>query len=345
MRKKGIDPNIDTMLLHTMSPAECLDMVLYEDVYFTKDSFAKQVYLGTNGVFLVIPLLTDELEADGAEQKRIEKILEEIYGVLQLHLYVYPVLVGEERSFYMHDLEHLVELEEPGAFLADLYHYTLEHKLEPSKVPEQYSEIKGYVSGTKKRVSVLDERTLERLMEIITPLEGIERPCDAVRYEADGTKYIQRDSDLKIGQINTGLIGRKLWYRVSEVLPEKFACYIALGGTIGLHKFMIGEFGQGFLYLLTSGFGGILPVLDLISLFIGDYSYQEITYYQMEHEIQRRKEKVYVERCHGLLKFLIAGGITLLAGMVWTHFVYAKVLELVIQFIAEVGVEIAEKSM
>ena len=44
-------------------------------------------------------------------------------------------------------------------------------------------------------------------------------------------------------------------------------------------------------------------------------------------------------------KFLIAGGITLLAGMVWTHFVYAKALELIIQFIAEVGVEIAEKSM
>ena len=345
MKKKGIDPNIDTMLLHTMSLAECLDMILYEDVYFTKDAFAKQVYLGANGVFLVIPLVTDELVEDEVEQTRIEKVLEEIYGVLQLHLYVYPVLVGEERSFYMHDMEHLVELEEPGAFLTDLYHYTLEHKLEPSKVPGQYSEIKGYVSGTKKRVSVLDERTLERLMEIITPLEEIERPCDAVRYEADGTKYIQRDSDLKIGQINTGLIGRKQWYRVSEVLPEKLACYIAFGGAIGLHKFMTGEFGQGFLYLLTSGFGGILSVLDLISLFIGDYSYQEITYYQMEHEIQRRKEKVYVERCHGLLKFLIAGGITLLVGMVWTHFVYVKALELVIQFIAEVGVEIAEKSM
>ena len=345
MKKKGIDPNIDTMLLHTMSLAECPDMILYEDVYFTKDAFAKQVYLGANGVFLVIPLVTDELVADEVEQTRIEKVLEEIYGVLQLHLYVYPALVGEERSFYMHDLEHLVELEEPGAFLTDLYHYTLEHKLEPSKVTEQYSEIKGYVSGTKKCVSVLDERTLERLIEIMTPLEGIERPCDAVRYEADGTKYIQRDSDLKIGQINTGLIGRKQWYRVSEVLPEKFACYIALGGTIGLHKFMTGEFRQGFLYLLTSGFGGILPVLDLISLFIGDYSYQEITYYQMEHEIQCRKEKVYVERCHGLFKFLIAGGITLLVGMVWTHFVYAKVLELVIQFITEVGVEIAEKSM
>ena len=196
MRKKGIDPNIDTMLFHTMSPVECPDMILYKDVYFTQNAFAKQVYLGVNGVFLIIPLVTDDLEADGAEQKRIEKVLEEIYGVLQLQLYVYPVLVGEERSFYMHDMEHLVELEEPEVFLKDLYHYTLDHKLEPSKVPEQYSEIKGYVSGTKKRVSVLDERTLERLIEIITPLEGIERPCDAVRYEADGTKYIQRAIEL-----------------------------------------------------------------------------------------------------------------------------------------------------
>ncbi len=43
MKKKGIDSNIDTMLLHTMSLAECPDMILYEDVYFTKNAFAKQV--------------------------------------------------------------------------------------------------------------------------------------------------------------------------------------------------------------------------------------------------------------------------------------------------------------
>ena len=78
MRKKGIDPNIDTMLFHTMSPVECPDMILYEDVYFTQNAFAKQVYLGVNGVFLIIPLVTDDLEADGVEQKRIEKVLEEI---------------------------------------------------------------------------------------------------------------------------------------------------------------------------------------------------------------------------------------------------------------------------
>ena len=56
-------------------------------------------------------------------KERIDKVLEEIYGVLQLHLHVYPVLVGEERSFYMYDMEHLLELEKPGVFLTDLYHY------------------------------------------------------------------------------------------------------------------------------------------------------------------------------------------------------------------------------
>ena len=345
MKKISMDPNRDTMLLRTMLLAECPKMILYEDVYFSKDAFAKQVYLGVNGVFLVIPLFTDDLEENQAEQKRIEKVLGEIYGVLQLHLYVYPILVGEERSFYMHDIEHLVELEEPGAFLTDLYHYTLEHKLEPSKVPGKYSEIKGYVSGTKKHISVLDGRTLERLIDIITPLEGIERPCDTVRYEADGTKYIQKDSDLKIGKINTGLIGRKMWYRVSEVLPEKMACYMALGGTIGLHKFMTGEFGQGAIYLFTSGFAGIISVLDLIALFTGGYSYQEVTYYQEECGIQRRSEKIYVERCCGLFKFLLAIGITLAIGILWTHFVYASALELVIQLITEIGINIAETQM
>ena len=345
MKKISIAPNRDTMLLRTMTLAECSEMLLYENVYFTKDAFAKQVYLGTNGVFLVIPLLKDELETDVAEQKRIKKVLAEIYEKLQLQLYVYPVFVGEEQSFYMHDMEHLLELEEPGAFLTDLYHYTLEHKLEPSKVPGQYSGIKGYVSGTKKHVSVLDERTLERLIDIITPLAGIERPCDTVRYEADGTKYIQKDSDLKIGKINTGLIGRKMWYRVSEILPEKVACYIAFGGSVGLHKFMNGEFGQGFLYLLTSGFGGILPVLDLIALFTGGYSYQEVIYYQEECGIQRRSEKIYVERCCGLFKCLLAIGITLAVGILWTHFVYASALELVIQLITEIGINIAETQM
>ena len=37
--------------------------------------------------------------------------------------------------------------------------------------------------------------------------------------------------------------------------------------------------------------------------------------------------------------------ITLLVGMVWTHFVYAKVLELVIELITEVGVTIAESQI
>lgn len=345
MKKMSIDPNFDTMLLCTMTLPECPEMLFYENVYFTKDAFAKQVYLGANGVFLIIPLLKDELENDLAEQKKVKDVLTKVYEKLSLHLYVYPVFVGEERSFFVQDIGKIMELEEPGIFLTDLYHYTLENKLEPCKVLEKYSEIKGYTSGSKKQICVLDEGTLERLTEIITPLEGIERPCDRVRYEADGTKYIQKDSDLKIGKINTGLIGKRMWYRVSEMLPKKLACYIALGGTIGLHKFMTGEFGQGFLYLLTSGFGGIFPLLDLVALFTGSYSYQEVTYYQEACGIQRKKEKVYVERCSGLFQFLLSMGAALLLGMVWTNFIYAKALELIIQFIVEVGVEIAEKSM
>mgnify|MGYP003292545529 CR=1 FL=1 len=341
-RKKQVEPKKDTMLLRTMPPVDCPAMIFYKDVYFSKDAFAKQVYVGVNGVFLVIPLFADDLEAEPFERKQIKKVLSDICEILELHLFIYPILVGEERSFYLYEGEHLLELEHPSNFLTDLYHYTLEHRTEPSKIPDLFSEIKGYQSSNHLCESVLDERTVERLLKIITPLEGIECPCDMIRYDIDGTKYIQKDSEFTIGQFSTGFIGKKKWYRVSDISSEKFLFCILFGGTFGIHKFMTGEVVQGLFYLFTSGLGGVLPIFDVVSLFLGSYSYHDTMYMAEKCGIRQIKEKVYIEPCKGIGKAFVCIEITSFLSLWMTYTIYTKLLDGFIWLLTTIGIHILE---
>ncbi len=341
-RKKQVNPKRDTMLLRTMTTADCPTMIFYKDIYFSKDAFVKQVYVGVNGVFLIIPLFSDDLETEPSERKRIKKVVTDICETLELHLFIYPILVGEERSFYLYEREHFLELEHPSNFLTDLYHYTLEHRTEPSKIPDLFSEIKGYQSSNHLCESVLDEKTVERLLKIITPLEGIEYLCDRTRYDIDGTKYIQKDSEFTIGQFSTGFIGKKKWYRVSDISSEKFLFCILFGGTFGIHKFMTEEVVQGLFYLFTSGLGGVLPIFDVVSLFLGSYSYHDTMYMAEECGIRQIKEKVYIEQCRGIGKAFVCIGITSFLSLWMTYTIYTKLLDGFIWLLTTIGIHILE---
>ena len=124
---------------------------------------------------------------------------------------------------------------------------------------------------------------------------------------------------------------------------DKLALCTVFAGSIGLHKFMTGEIMQGFAYLLTSGFGGILPALDILSMFFGTYSYNEVSYYQNEDGITREKEKVYMRKNKGILKGILYITVSLIIGFLVTYFIYSKVLEEIIQLFVEVGLEFTKK--
>ena len=325
-----------------MELSELESMLSYQNIYFSKNSFVKRIYVGENGLFLVIPLVDDEFGKN--EKMRCRKVMRDIREELGLNLYLYPIFVGEEKIYYSFDVSELVELGcSLDFFLEQLYEYTSENRTDPKKVEENMTVVLSYESTKKKKICVLDENILEHIFTVLSFLEDNDKPLDDVRYDEDGTEYILRDTDIMIGHINTGLVGKKEWFRVSDMDSDKLALCTVFAGSIGLHKFMTGEIMQGFAYLLTSGFGGILPALDILSMFFGTYSYNEVSYYQNEDGITREKEKVYMRKNKGILKGILYITVSLIIGFLVTYFIYSKVLEEIIQLFVEVGLEFTKK--
>lgn len=330
---KQIDPNIPAELLDMIPPEElCEDMALFTNLYFSENSFVKYLYLGTNGVFLLIPC-KDSLVENDAEQKRCKTALREIKESLGLSQYIYPIFAGNERSYYAVEPCSPMELDNPYDFLHKLYLHTSTVKTRPEQITEHIEE------GIEK-VTVLDENTIERLIQKLVPLENNERPGGNVRMGADGTEYILKDSDLMIGKINTGLVGKKKWFRVSELHTSSVLFTAVFGGCLGLHKLMTMEYMQSLLYALTGGFGGLLPALDVLGMVLGNYHYYEVTYYENERgNLTREKEAVYLKRYQGMWRGVICIAMALLVGMLYTRFIYSNLLELVITVLVELGME------
>ena len=44
---------------------------------------------------------------------------------------------------------------------------------------------------------------------------------------------------------------------------------VLVTGTLGIHRFYLGQTGLGVLYFLTFGLIGILPIIDLVCLLLG----------------------------------------------------------------------------
>lgn len=330
---KQIDPNIPAELLDMIPPEElCEDMALFTNLYFSENSFVKYLFLGTNGVFLLIPC-KDSLMENEAEKKRCKTALQEIKEVLGLSQYIYPIFVGNERSYYAVNPCNPMELDNLYDFLYKLYLHTDTVKTRPDQITETL------VEGAEK-VAVLDENTIERLIQTIVPLEDNERPGCNVRTDTDGIEYILKDSDLMIGKINTGLVGKKKWFRVSELHTPSVLYTAVFGGCLGLHKLMTMEYTQGMLYALTGGFGGLLPALDVLGMVLGNYHYYEVTYYENERgNLIREKEAVYLKRYQGLWRGVICITVALLVGLLYTRFIYSNLLELLITILVELGTE------
>lgn len=330
---KQIDPNIPAELLDIAPPEElCEDMALFKNLYFSENTFVKYLFLGTNGVFLMIPC-KDAFTENEAEQKRCKEAILEIKEALGLSQYVYPILAGNERSFYIGNTSKVVELNSMYDFLHKLYLHTTTTKTRPDLITEEIEERTG--DGT-----VLDENTIERLIKVLVPMEENERPGGMVRTDADGTEYVLKDSELMIGKINTGLVGKKKWFRISEVHTPSVLYMTMLGGCLGLHKFVTTEYTQAWLYILTGGFGGLLPALDVLGMVLGNYHYYEVTYYENSNgNLTREKETVYLRKYSHKWQGIVCIAVALLIGVLYTKFVYSGLLELLINVLVELGTE------
>ena len=339
-RKQKKEVIIHSEIFDCLAAGEhCPDMACFLDMYFSKNCFVKYLYVGSNGIFALLPCL-DELQECMEEQERCRKALADMKEMLGLALYIYPVFAGTERSYYAPDPFHAIELEDTEQFLNGLYHYTRVNKTRPEQIAEAMEQLLLLSEAYEEEdtVSVVDENTLERILRVVVPMEGNDYPEDTIKRDADGTEYILRDSDVMIGKINTGLVGKKEWYRLSDISPEAVLYSAVLGGCLGLHKLFTREYLHMALYIITGGFGGILPAVDALSICTGSYSYKEVNYYQEPNgTIFKRQEKVYLRRAAGVLRGITCMAAALVLGQLYVKFVYSGLLELLIALVTELG--------
>ena len=185
--RKNENKNMEMDTLDMELP-ELESMLSYQNIYFSKNSFVKRIYVGENGLFLVIPLVDDEFGKN--EKMRCRKVMRDIREELGLNLYLYPIFVGEEKIYYSFDVSELVELDcSLDFFLEQLYEYTSENRTDPKRVEENMTVVLSYESTKKKKICVLDENILEHIFTVLSFLEDNDKPLDDVRYDEDGTKY------------------------------------------------------------------------------------------------------------------------------------------------------------
>lgn len=336
--KREADPNI-TVGLDGESFGDLLyNMLEYENIYFSSNAFAAKLYIGENGLFLLIPTSTLDLSKDEKEKARLKKMLGEIKKVLGLEMYLYPVFVSERGTWYWTGMGEVAEVEDLPVFLSGLQEVSCYGELSPSDIAGKVKEI-NVLGLSRERdtdgdvivvpIPNLNRDLLQDVLNRIEELNGMGRPSDKTRTDASGTEWVLRDSDVKIAGVSTGLIGRKEWFRVSEMPTEKVILSAAFGGCLGLHQFLLGNFLQGFFYLLTCGFGGILPAVDILLMVLGVFHYEETSYFETEKEgiLERRRARVYLKKTETWFPWMAFVGVSLVVGLCAVRYFYRPLLE------------------
>lgn len=154
------------------------------------------------------------------------------------------------------------------------------------------------------------------------------------RYTEDGVLLVRKLEAEKLGGFDTLVGNKEMWYRCSEKDSDSQYLKVVLGGWCGLHKFMEGSWLQGLFYLMTCGCFGVFYLCDLLTLFLGNYFYRDVTYVDEGMGIERRMQKIYYapleHRKRAALLFLLAFLILILA----VCFIYQPIGNALIEWIA-----------
>lgn len=337
--KREADPNIPVGLDGESYGDLLYNMLEYKNIYFSRNAFATKLYVGENGLFLLVPTSALDLPEDEKEKARLKKMLGEIKKVLGLEMYLYPVFVSERGTWYWTGMGEAVEVEDLPEFLLGLQEASCYRKLSPSDIAGKVKEVSALRmphrewdadgNGTVFPIPNLNRDLLQDVLNRIEERNGKGRPSDRIRTDASGTEWVLRDSDVKIAGVSTGLIGRKAWFRVSDVTTEKVILSAVFGGCLGLHQFLLGNFMQGFFYLLTCGFGGILPAVDILLMVLGAFHYEETSYFETGEDgrLERRRAKVYLRKPEAWFPWMAFVGVSLAVGLCTVRFLYRPLLE------------------
>lgn len=80
--KRETDPNIPVGLDGESYGDLLYNMLEYENIYFSRNAYAAKLYIGENGLFLLVPTSASDLLRDEKEKTRLKKALVEIKEAL-----------------------------------------------------------------------------------------------------------------------------------------------------------------------------------------------------------------------------------------------------------------------
>lgn len=122
-------------------------------------------------------------------------------------------------------------------------------------------------------------------------------PRDEYRIDSSGQEWILKDTTIKLKGFDTGLIGGKSWFKVSDRDEKGMFWITSLFGAFGIHKLITGNIASFIIYLLTCGGFGMLTLLDVAAFLTGSAGYDEVSYHEDEAgNLTKCKRRVYYRR-------------------------------------------------
>lgn len=122
-------------------------------------------------------------------------------------------------------------------------------------------------------------------------------PREEYRIDTSGQEWILKDTTIKVKGFDTGLIGGRSWFKVSDRDEKGMFWITSLFGAFGIHKLITGNITSFVLYLITCGGVGMLTILDVSAFLTGSAGYDEVTYREDDTgNLTKCKRRVYYRR-------------------------------------------------
>ena len=217
-------------------------------------------------------------------------------------------------SYYDNETSNVVKLEE---FYEQLENFKNNHQIPESEKHQYQLKTAGdYFTTEYVPVNEEDENEDYRYIrpvfsdaKISVMLDTLDNTADETIY--DGSYIYYPDGSVKVKKyVAKGFdTGGVFLFPCSDENPDKKFWLTVLGGWCGIHKFMERKWLQGILCLLTCGVGGVFYLFDLLSMLMGNYSYEDVHYTMENNAVKRSSQKYYMRPVSNKLKCF--GGILL----------------------------------
>ena len=355
-KNKNSDPKRELPVVTDDILDICMDGTYYENMYISKKTFINLIVIGSNGAFVFIG--TDDDKEIVHKMSEIQKYFDipkkALYGFFFTEEGVYVANafanVVEISDFYDSFNNIYTNLSRPEIDKLFLKMNYLKDLIKEAETPEEYLsdnndngktyEHEGYVFEIKETYeredtgdaeyvfSNLSDAEQQRISSIAESIQDNAYPDATYKIDPEGQEWILKDSSITVKGIDTGVIGEKKWFRLSDRNEIKMLLMTSFFGVFGIHKLAVGNIMAFLGYLLTSGGMGVFVVLDVLQFLFGSAGYNEVTYEENEDgELQRNKEKVYFKTIKSKWLVLIALFVAVVVSYMASKFIYLPILE------------------